>query len=101
MARLKKRNAVEPARTVYGEHIYYVDLFFKKELIKPGTLMQIKNDRSIYIFESMQCNSKTGKEWVNFRSQTNGDWKSVYPDKIKCVVIKRSRSKNERTRITS
>lgn len=95
MAR-RKKNAIEefpPYHT--NPDIVFVELFFKGEPIKPGQLLKMKNDRRVYIFERMCCNTRLGVEWVDLRSQENGDWHSVRPDKIASVVIKRSRGGKE------
>lgn len=91
----RTKNAV-PEFPAYhlNPHISFIDLYIKKELVKPGTLLVLKNDRNVYVFERMCYNSELEKEWVDLRSQSNGDWKSVYPDKIKGLfVAKKSRAK--------
>jgi len=92
---MARRNSIEPMPPYFlNPDISFIDLYINKELIAPGTLLRIKNDRTIYVFQRMCYNSRLGKEWVDLRSQSNGDWKSVYPDKIAGKYLaKRSRAK--------
>ena len=92
MGRVKKRNAVEPEPYV-NENVHFIELYYNGEYIKAGTLMKLKNDRAVYVYESMTCNVKTGLESVNFRGQANGNWVSVRPNKIAGLFLKKSRAK--------
>lgn len=95
MSMTRRKNAVAEFPPYHlNPHISFIDLYFKKELVKPGTLLTLKNDRNIYVFERMCFNSELKTEWVDLRSQTNGDWKSVRVDRIKGLYIaKKSRAK--------
>jgi len=88
----RKKNAIEERPPYHtNPNIVFVDLYFKGELVKPGQLLKVKNDRRVYIFERMVANTKLGVEWIDLRSQENGDWLSVRPEKISSLVVKKSR----------
>lgn len=95
MTMTRKKNAVAEFPAYHlNPHISFIDLYIQKELVKPGTLLTLKNDRGIYVFERMCFNSQLETEWVDLRSQSNGDWKSVRVDKIRGLyVAKKSRAK--------
>lgn len=93
MARRKKNSIEEFPPYHLNPDIVFIDLYFKGQLIKPGTLLRVKHDRKTYIFERMCCNTRLNTEWVDLRCQENGDWLSVRPDKISGLVVKRSRRK--------
>lgn len=80
MARRKTIIVQEPYHL--NPEISFIDFYFNGELITAGTDIRIKNDRRVYRFIRMCYNSKIDREWVDLRSP-NGDWKSVYPAKIK------------------
>lgn len=86
---------VKPREPYYWtDSIYQVQLIFKGQEIQPGTLFKLKSDRTVYVFESMYYNKDLDVEWVNFRSQSNGEWKSVRPNKImRLFIAKKSRTK--------
>ncbi|AWN04455.1 hypothetical protein PBI_GRAYSON_112 [Rhodococcus phage Grayson] len=92
MRRKKQVASKEPY--YYTDDIYEIPYFFKEQQVTSGTLFKLKNDRSIYVFESMYYNRAKDVEWINLRSLTNGDWKSVRPVSIKEIYIaKQSRRK--------
>lgn len=93
----KRKNAIEELPPYHlNPDISFVDLYLKKQFIAPGTLLSVKNDRRVYVYQRMCYNSRLDKTWIDLRSQANGDWLSVYPSKIKGVyVAKRSRAKKQ------
>lgn len=92
----KKKSVASKEAYHYTDDIYEVPYFFKNELVTSGTLFKIRNDRSIWQFEVMYYNKERNVEWINLRSKTNGEWKSVRPNEITGLyVAKRSRRKVE------
>lgn len=93
----KRKNAIPETPEYYlNPDITFIDLYIKKELITPGTLLRVKNDRRVYVFQRMCYNSRLDKEWIDLRSQENGDWLSVRPDRIRGVhIAKKSRVKKQ------
>ncbi|AOZ63701.1 hypothetical protein SEA_WEASELS2_112 [Rhodococcus phage Weasels2] len=92
----KKKSVASKEPYHYTDDVYVVDFNFKEEPIKSGALLKIRNDRSVWVFECMYYNRALDVEWINLRSQTNGEWKSVRPDAITSLyVAKRSRRKVE------
>lgn len=79
----------------YNENISLVyELKFKKDLIVPGTLIKIKNDRSIYRFVNLVVNTELGVEWIDVFDTTLGGKRSFYVNKIMGIhTAKRSRAK--------
>lgn len=70
------------------------ELEFRGDLIKPGNLIKIKNDRATYKFRCLAHNIKLDSTWIDCMDTSNGAWRSFRIDKIKCLVKpKRSRRK--------
>ena len=91
---MRKRKVVETREAYwYNKDIYFADYYLDGELIKPGTLLRIKNDRTAWSFSRMVVNAKLGTEWVELTSPYG--WKSVRPDRIMGTFIKKSRRKRK------
>lgn len=70
------------------------ELQFKDDLIKPGNLIKIKNDRATYKFRCFAHNVVEDETWIDCMDVDRGSWHSFRIDKIKCLVKpKRSRRK--------
>lgn len=91
----KKRQAPVCKPYYYNPRIYEVEFRINGEVITPGTLLKLKYDKELYIFETMYYNEEKGVEWVNLRSKTGYGWCSVRPEKVKGLYIppKKGRSK--------
>jgi len=91
---VRKKKAVERKEPYwYNQEIQFVDYYLNGELISPGTLLKIKNDRTAWTFSRKVVNSKLGVEWVELTSPYG--WKSVRPDRIMGTFIKKSRRKRK------
>ena len=93
---MRKKKTVAETRTAYwyNPDIYFTDYYLEGELIKPGTLLRIKNDRTAWSFSRMVVNARLGTEWIELTSPYG--WKSVRPHKIMGTYIKKSRTKRKR-----
>ena len=93
---MRKKKQV-PAKEPYywNKNIHEVEFSIDGEVVAPGTLLKLKYDRELYVFEKMYYNEDKGVEWVNIRSQTGYGWCSVRPEKIKGLYIppKKGRAK--------
>ena len=91
----KKRHAPVCKPYYWNPRIYEVEFRINGEVITPGTLLKLKYDKELYIFETMYYNEEKGVEWINLRSKTGYGWCSVRPEKIKGLYIppKKGRSK--------
>lgn len=91
----KKRQGPVCKPYYYNSRIYEVEFRINGEVITPGTLLKLKYDKELYIFETMYYNEEKGVEWVNLRSKTGYGWCSVRPEKVKGLYIppKKGRSK--------
>ena len=91
----KKRQAPVCKPYYYNPRIYEVEFRINGEVIAPGTLLKLKYDKELYIFETMYYNEEKGVEWINLRSKTGYGWCSVRPEKVKGLYIppKKGRSK--------
>lgn len=87
----KKKHAEVRKPYWYNEDIYFADYYLDGELVKPGTLLRIKNDRTAWSFTRMVVNAKLGTEWIELTSPYG--WKSVRPNKIMGTYIKKSQRK--------
>lgn len=92
----KHKNAIEPTPPYWmNPDIVFIDLQIKGEPVVPGTLLRIKHDRKPYTFIRMCYNQKLKKEWIDLRS-ANGDWISVYPNRLVGLFrAKKSRIKKQ------
>jgi len=72
------------------------EINFKNDVIKPGSLIKIKHERSVFRFRFLAVNSHTGKEWVDVYDTTLGGWRAFRPDKIMGIVYKRSFAKTKK-----
>lgn len=89
---MKKKRVVETRQAYwYNKDIYFADYYLDGELVKPGTLLKIKNDRTAWSFSRMVVNAKLGTEWIELTSPYG--WKSVRPERIMGTFIKKSRRK--------
>lgn len=91
----KKRRAPACKPYYWNPRIYEVEFRINGEIIAPGTLLKLKYDKELYIFETMYYNEEKGVEWINLRSKTGYGWHSVRPEKVKGLYIppKKGRSK--------
>lgn len=91
----RKKNAIEPMPAYHlNPDIHFIDLYIKKELIRPGALLRVKNDKKIYIFERMCTNVRLNTTWIDLRSLSDGDWLSIRPERLKGLhIAKKSRVK--------
>lgn len=78
----------------YNPDITFKDYYLDGELIKPGTLLRIKNDRTAWSFSRMVVNTKLEVEWIELTSPYG--WKSVRPEKIMGTFLKKSKVKRKR-----
>ncbi len=79
----------------FNEDIYVqYELQFKKDLIKPGMKIRIKNDRDTYIFRCLAHNVRLDETWIDCMNTASGGWYSFRVSKLKCLVKpKKSRAK--------
>lgn len=94
----RKRNVESLKPYWHNPDIFIVyEMKFRKDVIEPGTLIRVKNERSIFRFIRLVRNEKTGQEWVDLFDTTLGGWRSFYPDKIMGLyVAKKSRAKRKK-----
>ncbi len=73
-------------------HVQY-ELEFKKDIIKPGNPIKIKNTRGVFKFRCIAHNIKLDVTWIDCMDE-NGQFRSFYIDQLKMLVKpKRSRRK--------
>lgn len=71
-------------------HVQY-ELEFKKDLIKPGNPIKIKNQRGVFKFRCIAHNIRLDVTWIDCMDP-NGQYRSFPIDKLKALVKpKRSR----------
>lgn len=82
----------------YNPDIYLLyEVNFRNELIRPGMLIKIKFERSVFRFDRLVVNAKTQNEWLDVYDTTLGGWRSFHPSKISGVhITKQSRAKRNR-----
>lgn len=92
---MSKKKASE-TRKPYGHNpdIHFTDYYLNGDLIRPGTLLRIKNDRTAWSFYRMVVNEKLGTEWIELTSPYG--WKSVRPDKIMGTYIKKQTKRRKK-----
>lgn len=103
MARMTKRTTskgqreLEPYWNNPNVKSVQYELKFGRETIVPGTLIHIKNDRSVYRFAKLvvYVDPETGdqREWIDCMNVTLGSFYSFYVSRIRGLVHKRSRAK--------
>lgn len=91
---MKKKASVQREPYWHNPDIYFTDYYLDGDLVTPGTLLRIKNDRTAWTFARMVVNAKLGTEWIELTSPYG--WKSVRPDKIMGTFIKKSQRKRKR-----
>jgi hypothetical protein len=84
MALTKRKNNVDDRPPYWmNPDIHLVhELQYKKELIKPGIHLKIKNQYSTFTFLRLVINAATGKEWIDVVDDKNGSRRSFTTDKI-------------------
>ena len=92
----RRRNNDKPLEPYWHNEdislIYIIE--FNKEEVKPGTLLKIKHERSIFRFIRLVVNAETGKEWIDVFDVTLGGWRSFYVERIAGLhYAKKSRAK--------
>lgn len=91
----RKKIVTETKRSYwYNPDIIFKDYYLDGELIKPGTLLRIKNDRTAWSFSRMVVNTRLEVEWIELTSPYG--WKSVRPEKIMGTFLKKSKVKRKR-----
>lgn len=65
------------------------DFYFYDNPVKSGTKLQFKNDREVYRFRSLVCDSVFNEEWLEVIDSA-GNLKRFHPSKIKNIVVKKS-----------
>lgn len=75
-------------------HVDY-EMNFKKDVIKPGTILKFKGTRGTFRFRCLAHNSKTGTSWVDCYDESAGTLRAFSVDKLQGVVKKRSRRHKE------
>lgn len=75
-------------------HIQY-EIEWKKDIIKPGTLIKFKNDRGRYKFRCLAHNIKLDVTWVDCIDTKTLEWRSFYVDRL-IGVIKPKRSRRHK-----
>jgi hypothetical protein len=83
---------VAPPPYAVNPDIYVLyELQFGNDLIKPGTKIKFKNDRTIYLFRLLAHNKKLDQSWIDVMEE-GGGWRSFRVENLKSVVKpKRSR----------
>lgn len=77
-------------------HVQY-ELEFKKDLLKPGSRIKIKNQRGVFIFRCIAHNIKLDSTWIDCLGP-NHQWQSFPVDKLKGIV-KPKRSRRKKTNV--
>ncbi len=73
-------------------HVQY-ELEFKKDIIKPGNPIKIKNQRGVFKFRCVAHNIKLDVTWIDCMDK-DGHYRSFRIDELKTLVKpKRSRAK--------
>lgn len=95
MAKRKAAITQEP----YGHNpsIYVAyELPFGRDLMKPGDVLKIKNQRGTYRFLKVAHNADLDVTWVDVMNVKDGQYHSFYVEKIKLIVRpKKSRRKKQ------
>lgn len=77
-------------------HVQY-ELEFKKDIIKPGNRIKIKNQRGVFLFRCVAHNVRLDKTWIDCIGP-DSQWHSFPIEKLKTLVKpKRSRAKKPNT----
>lgn len=95
---MKKKVESEP-KNFYGcnpDIIIIYELEFKGQIIKPGTLIKIKNVRGTFIFKNLAHNIKKDVQWIDCIENQTGRYKAFRVDQLKLIVVpKKSRRKKQ------
>lgn len=86
-------------RTAYIDHpdiVVQYELEFKKDIIKPGNKIKIKNKRSTFRFRCLAHNTKLDSTWIDCMDMDTGEWRSFRVEQIRNLV-KPKRSYRKRT----
>lgn len=105
MARMTKRAPVKGQRELEPywnnpnvKSVLY-EMKFGRETIVPGTLIHIKNERSMYRFTRLvvYVDPETGeqREWIDCMNVSLGGFYTFYVHRIRGLVHKRSRAKKQ------
>lgn len=92
-------------RTAYVAHPHIVvqyELEFKKDVIRPGNQIKIKNLRSTFRFRCLAHNIKLDTTWIDCMDVNTGEWRSFRPEQIRNLVKpKRSYRKRKNAKVAT
>lgn len=78
----------------YNKNIRFDDYYLDGDLVEPGTLLKIKNDRTAWVFMRRVLNEELGVEWIELKSPYG--WRSVRPDRIMGTYIKKTTKRRQK-----
>lgn len=91
----RKIDLTEPYAFNPSIYVSY-ELPFGQDLMKPGDIIKIKNQRHSFKFIKVCHNAEKDVTWVDVMSTKDGQFRSFYVEKIKLIVRpKRSRRKKQ------
>jgi hypothetical protein len=101
MANLARRIQVDPVTELYlnPDIVVSYEMQLNGQTLKTGDPVKIKHDHNLYRFRCLAHNVKLDTTWVdlvvvndrNSARQLTGGFRSVRPEQLKTIAVKRSR----------